>query len=73
MIYSHNYSNSSRRGQFSEDGIQQIGSNESFVQCASSHLTSFCVLVDSTGQSVSYQSKTASKCDVIKYPLTFFL
>ncbi|XP_065903420.1 uncharacterized protein [Dysidea avara] len=48
--------NSNQRGQFSEDGIQQIGSNRSFVQCASSHLTSFTVLVDTTGGSAQSEA-----------------
>ena len=47
------FSNSSQGGRFSEEGIQQIGNNGSFVQCTSSHLTSFSVLVDATGESVS--------------------
>ncbi|XP_065911114.1 adhesion G protein-coupled receptor L3-like [Dysidea avara] len=48
--FSHNSS------QFSEEGVQQIGSNKSFVQCTSSHLTSFAVLVDATGGSAQSEA-----------------
>ncbi|XP_065910282.1 uncharacterized protein [Dysidea avara] len=40
--------NFSRR-MFSDDGIEQLGSNGSSFQCTSSHLTSFAVLVDASG------------------------
>ena len=37
------------RRNFSEDGIQEIGRNDTFLQCTSAHLTSFAVLVDASG------------------------
>ena len=38
------------RGNFSDDGITQIGINGSYFQCTSAHLTSFAVLVDASGE-----------------------
>ena len=38
------------RGNFSDDGIKQIGINGSYFQCTSAHLTSFAVLVDASGE-----------------------
>ena len=47
-------SDSNKRGRFSMDGIAQgITTNSTFVQCTSTHLTSFAVLVDTSGGSVS--------------------
>ena len=41
-------------GSFSSDGITQIKrNNRTFVQCTSNHLTSFAVLVDASGVSLS--------------------
>jgi len=40
-------------GQFSKDGITQKGINDGVVRCTSSHLTSFAVLVDTSGSGVS--------------------
>ena len=47
------YSNTS--GSFSTDGITQSSTtNNTFVQCTSTHLTSYAVLVDTSGnESVS--------------------
>jgi len=40
-----------RRG-WSTEGVTTIGINDSFVQCKSSHLTSFAVLVGASGTDV---------------------
>ena len=48
------YSNRNVSGRFSTDGITQSGTtNSTFVQCTSTHLTSFAVLVDTSGGGVS--------------------
>ena len=48
------YSNGITRGRFSSDGITLSRSvNNSFVECSTNHLTSFAVLVDVSGESVS--------------------
>ena len=48
------FSNSSESGSFSTDGItQSITTNNTFVQCTSTHLTSFAVLVDTSGGTAS--------------------
>ena len=45
-------SNSNESGSFSTDGLTQSGTtNSTFVQCTSTHLTSFAVLVDTSGTS----------------------
>ena len=50
-------SNSNESGSFSTDGIEQRSlSNDTFVQCTTTHLTSFAVLVDTSGESVSLTS-----------------
>ena len=43
-------------GSFSTDGISQSGTiNDTIVQCTSTHLTSFAVLVDTSGgEAVSF-------------------
>ena len=47
-------SNSNESGRFLTDGITQSSTtNSTFVQCTSTHLTSFAVLVDTSGESVS--------------------
>ena len=47
------YSTSGQSGMFSTDGIiQSDTTNNSFVQCSTTHLTSFAVLVDVSGVSV---------------------
>ena len=46
-------SDTNQSGSFSTDGIDQIRRNNTFVQCTSDHLTSFAVLVDVSGRSVS--------------------
>ena len=47
------FSNSNESGRFSTDGITQSSTtNSTFVQCTSTHLTSFAVLVDLSGGSV---------------------
>lgn len=38
------------RRNFSENGIVQLGSNSTHIQCTSTHLTSFAVLVDASGE-----------------------
>ena len=48
------FSNSNESGSFSTDGITQVNTtNNTFVQCTSTHLTSFAVLVDASGGSES--------------------
>ena len=50
------YSNNNENGEFLTDGITQSNiTNNTFVQCTSTHLTSFAILVDTsqTGESVS--------------------
>ena len=48
------YSNNNENGEFLTDGITQSNiTNNTFVQCTSTHLTSFAVLVDKSGESVS--------------------
>ena len=48
------YSNNNQSGNFSTDGIiQSEATNNTFVQCATTHLTSFAVLVDLSGSTVS--------------------
>ena len=48
------YSNSNTSGSFSTDGITQSNTtNSTFVQCTSTHLTSFAVLVDMSGDNES--------------------
>ena len=47
-------SDNNTQGRFSTDGITQSSTtNSTFVQCTSTHLTSFAVLVDVSGESVS--------------------
>ena len=42
------------RGNFSDFGIVETGSNSTHIRCTSAHLTSFAVLVDASGvESVS--------------------
>ena len=51
-------SNSNKSGSFSTDGISQSGTiNNTIVQCTSTHLTSFAVLIDISGPSVSLETK----------------
>lgn len=48
------YSNNNENGEFLTDGITQSSTtNNTFVQCTSTHLTSFAVLVDKSGENVS--------------------
>ena len=48
------FSNVNESGTFSTDGIMQSDTtNSTFVQCSTTHLTSFAVLVDVSGKSVS--------------------
>ena len=48
------YSDSNESGEFLTDGITQSSTtNSTFVQCTSTHLTSFAVLVDKSGERVS--------------------
>ena len=48
------FSNRNESGRFSTDGITQSSTtNSTFVQCTSTHLTSFAVLVDASGETVS--------------------
>ena len=50
----HLFSSSNERGRFSTDGITlRNTTNSTFVQCTSTHLTSFAVLVDTSGKNVS--------------------
>ena len=45
----YQYSNNNESGSFSTDGIAQSSTtNNTFVQCNSTHLTSFAVLVDTS-------------------------
>ena len=47
-------SDNNKPGRFSTDGISQSSTtNSTFVQCTSTHLTSFAVLVDTSGGGVS--------------------
>ena len=47
-------SNDNESGRFLTDGITQTSAtNSTFVQCTSTHLTSFAVLVDVSGETVS--------------------
>ena len=47
-------SDNNKPGRFSTDGITQSSTtNNTFVQCTSTHLTSFAVLVDASGEGVS--------------------
>ena len=48
------FSNGNESGRFLTDGITQTSeTNSTFVQCTSTHLTSFAVLVDASGGTVS--------------------
>ena len=52
--YVYLLSDNNTQSRFSTDGITQSSTtNSTFVQCTSTHLTSFAVLVDTSGKSVS--------------------
>ena len=50
MKHCYLYGLSNCSGNFSDDGIEQVGRNGSYIQCTSAHLTSFAVLVDVSGE-----------------------
>ena len=61
------YSSGDKSGYFSTDGITVTAINNSFVQCASNHLTSFAVLVDVSGVSRKDSILRIGSCKQIPY------
>jgi len=68
MYFLYIYRNAGERGHFSQDGVTTTNRSGSIIRCSSNHLTSFAILVDVSGQSVSTMSHDnlhLSQCDSI--------